>query len=1121
VLSKAEKKCAQLLKDLMKRKGGSFFEFDVDPSSDDSGSLDDYFDKVADPVALRTILNTLEAGLYHDANRTDAWVDRVALDVEKVWKNAEVFNPAGHVVYESAKELRSFFDAQFDNQVRKELPGRVKGEDEKPLPLQLALTNFAFVNAKGNILSPVVVMQRGFKDVLLVGDVMRNRQHPAGGAHPTKRFEAQPLAWHYECEQVKEGASCRKTGKLVVWVQTERSWIRLLEAAPEWQEQAWQWMEQVRLCCILCVCAAELPREAPDRILRQVVKSAMAKGGGKLEEDRLHLALVETAELAAVDVERLWLQEGSKLSAANGKRLINKLLKDAEKERARCMLKRSSSQSRTDKDDSSIGCALSGVISRIETDALRASFGLKDLSKEEHVRNNSHPPDPVQQSIGNKRQRQPSGTGQVDARDAKSDGRTKGEPGEVEQGHWERDAEGKRVWVAAPVPSKDSDEKIRNTTSDARERTAKSGGARGSATRKEGGGQAATDGGGDSAYAVGGRVRVIFDDGEWYVGKLQARNGKKWHVMFGNEDEDDMKLPDPDAVPVPPLDMMLTAVDQAFEAVETALQDLCESKASPKTLKQELKNLKAKLVPTHQRVRKDVADNEIGSVPVYTWSVARVQREVLEQAKASLISDNKGSSSFKQAQWASVEKSCKEKLQISAAEAAEAEELDRSSSKRKRPAKDLDPDVDGKGPSGKKAKLADSAGDSEAVDPDDAGDVKGQKTKSKVWKGTPEWLEPDSIVEVECDGEWWQAKAVLLKKGKIKFEFVGGSAEDVEWLPANSARIRPSEGTPIEGVVGERVQAKRPKDKGELKDSWNLAVVVDVKDDDEQAPMVKVKYLERRGVRDEWLTIDTVFVRKLEGGEGAQSVEVQVEDGPPWPQGTLAFENADKDSFSNCLLLMQFLAAFGHTPLLLEAVIKHEAKPVAELQTSWASTSLVRMLQIMSSSEQDEYVMDLMLRLVAVLVKQDSTDHDYVAPNSLNFLAWLRRLVQKEMFERGRRILNDRIEEAYTAEYVLEKAGLSRAALNKGKGAQGHHSNFSIKGDDMGGVEGLDGLEVEVTCSEVYMGITLSGLLVPANESGAGVQVTCHGISMSLSDFAHFAQPGKYAPPLPVIFSCS
>lgn len=46
VLSKTEKKVAGLLRDLLKRKGGTFFEFAVDPSTKDSGGLDEYFAKV-------------------------------------------------------------------------------------------------------------------------------------------------------------------------------------------------------------------------------------------------------------------------------------------------------------------------------------------------------------------------------------------------------------------------------------------------------------------------------------------------------------------------------------------------------------------------------------------------------------------------------------------------------------------------------------------------------------------------------------------------------------------------------------------------------------------------------------------------------------------------------------------------------------------------------------------------------------------------------------------------------------------------------------------------------------------------------------------------------------------
>ena len=98
-----------------------------------------------------------------------------------------------------------------------------------------------------------------------------------------------------------------------------------------------------------------------------------------------------------------------------------------------------------------------------------------------------------------------------------------------------------------------------------------------------------------------------------------------------------------------------------------------------------------------------------------------------------------------------------------------------------------------------------------------------KSAKAKIWKDAPAWLEPGSVVEVEYEGEWWQAKAVELKEqfnkngdpcpAKIKFEFVGGSKEDVEWLTIASKRIRSCK-RGFEAEVGKELQAKRPKDKG-------------------------------------------------------------------------------------------------------------------------------------------------------------------------------------------------------------------------------------------------------------------------------------------------------------------
>jgi hypothetical protein len=52
---------------------------------------------------------------------------------------------------------------------------------------------------------------------------------------------------------------------------------------------------------------------------------------------------------------------------------------------------------------------------------------------------------------------------------------------------------------------------------------------------------------------------------------------------------------------------------------------------------------------------------------------------------------------------------------------------------------------------------------------------------------------------------------------------------------------------------------------------------------------------------------------------------------------------------------------------------------------------------------------------------QDAGTEGHAAPNALTFLAWTRRLLQKDMLERGRRMLVDRIEEAYIGEYELEQ----------------------------------------------------------------------------------------------------
>eukprot|EP00961_Rhodomonas_salina_P070698 949396-Rhodomonas_salina.1 len=40
------------------------------------------------------------------------------------------------------------------------------------------------------------------------------------------------------------------------------------------------------------------------------------------------------------------------------------------------------------------------------------------------------------------------------------------------------------------------------------------------------------------------------------------------------------------------------------------------------------------------------------------------------------------------------------------------------------------------------------------------------------WAKAPEWLKKNAMVEVEYDGDWWQAKAVKCVSGKIRCNYV-------------------------------------------------------------------------------------------------------------------------------------------------------------------------------------------------------------------------------------------------------------------------------------------------------------------------------------------------------------
>jgi len=101
-----------------------------------------------------------------------------------------------------------------------------------------------------------------------------------------------------------------------------------------------------------------------------------------VEEERLESALLGMAGFAAVDIERLWLQSRAARAASShhGRKSVNKLIEDAEKERGRQMLlgspEATPSTAHHDKEDSSVESVLSSLVSRIEMDSLREGLAL-------------------------------------------------------------------------------------------------------------------------------------------------------------------------------------------------------------------------------------------------------------------------------------------------------------------------------------------------------------------------------------------------------------------------------------------------------------------------------------------------------------------------------------------------------------------------------------------------------------------------------------------------------------------------------------------------------------------------------------------------------------------------
>lgn len=91
--------CIKVIRKLMERRIAMLFCEPVDPTRD---KCENYFDVIKKPMDLGTVLHKLRTDQYEEF--TD-FVD----DVELVWRNAKIYNPAGSPITLMSMQLRDWF----------------------------------------------------------------------------------------------------------------------------------------------------------------------------------------------------------------------------------------------------------------------------------------------------------------------------------------------------------------------------------------------------------------------------------------------------------------------------------------------------------------------------------------------------------------------------------------------------------------------------------------------------------------------------------------------------------------------------------------------------------------------------------------------------------------------------------------------------------------------------------------------------------------------------------------------------------------------------------------------------------------------------------------------------
>eukprot|EP00292_Cryptomonas_paramecium_P004682 CAMPEP_0113693274 /NCGR_PEP_ID=MMETSP0038_2-20120614/19570_1 /TAXON_ID=2898 /ORGANISM="Cryptomonas paramecium" /LENGTH=808 /DNA_ID=CAMNT_0000615321 /DNA_START=253 /DNA_END=2676 /DNA_ORIENTATION=- /assembly_acc=CAM_ASM_000170 len=592
-LEKTLKQCLSLVKDLSKRKNGFTFAVPVDPIS---LGLPDYFDIVKDPMDLSTIQRSLEMGFYLQGDHSGKTGLRLFMEeLDLIWTNAMLYNPSESPVHAIAQEFKQFADAQLEKIIAGVDAATERDACERnglnfTRPVQLVMDRYMFLKGNGDFVPPAELLEQGVAVSRLVGVLVPS--DPSRDPHtvdPETAWELQPLALHFD---LVETGPKQPDPPVVVWVRTERHWVRLLRPAACWPEGAW--LDRVWAGLALCRAFGEAPREPFDRLARTACK-ALADArptlrgaeGSRHTDGPARQLIVDAWPLAVGMAHGLLRTCPSKFGEKELSKLKQALALEASK-----LGEPSCGQ---DAEAGQNPCPL-------DADKVRETME-RELS--------------VVEQLGFMRSAVPQP-----------------EPTPGSGGYWERDAEGQRRWVqeerpeAAPTkPAKRKAEQMVSQSECAAVAEPRPSVAE--ALQAE-----------PLACKVGGRLQVLFDDGVWYAGHVTGfdESSRLWHD-FGDDDEDDVGYPDPDVRLLPPMNLALQMLEEATDGVRRGVRELLGQAKMAGPLVETAGEVRKKVTGAYRAARDAVERHAVGRVHAGEASLAELRDSLLERVRAKLAAE--------------------------------------------------------------------------------------------------------------------------------------------------------------------------------------------------------------------------------------------------------------------------------------------------------------------------------------------------------------------------------------------------------------------------------------------------------------------------------------------------